>query len=220
MSVATHTRVPVDGIEAWICDWVGPGVLVWIRKTHFTPVAGTTEQRAAVGAFVRDWLDLAGGRPTREAFAPSAGANRQEEAAADGPVYTIHDVVADMRAACPVGPNGQRAADFTQPQWKQYGKQRIWGWGRRWPFLAPNGELAELSTEGSPERVLEFLRDWDLHSPAMAQRPWGSRPSKQQTHITFELNGAMRHYRGLYFRWKRQDYRVALNTRHHTKARH
>jgi hypothetical protein len=52
----------------------------------------------------------------------------------------------------------------------------------------------------------------------MAQRPWGSRPSKQQTHITFELNGAMRHYRGLYFRWKSQDYRVALNMRHYTEG--
>ncbi len=200
LGVVPHTRVPVDGIEAWICDWDAPGVLVWVRKTNMPSVSGTREQRAAVGAWVRQWMDRPEGRPKRETFIRVRGArDDSRDAVADGLVRTIHDVVADMQAACPVGPAGTWVPDFAQPQWKWYGQR--WGWGRRWTFLAPNGELAELSTMGRPERVVEFLKDWEVHAAEMAHGDWGRKTAKMVEHIVFSVGGEMKRYRGLYFRW-------------------
>ena len=89
-----------------------------------------------------------------------------------------------------------------QAPWKEY-KNKGWLWGERLTFRAPDGRLAELSTQGKPDSIDEFLRDWQEHGATMAKGPWGVHPATARDHITFPMPGKQpnKHYPGLFFRW-------------------
>ncbi len=198
LSVVAHTRIPTSHGEAWICDWALPGALVWVRKTNRAPVDFGNKEKAAIGIWVREWLDKPSAGPDRE---PRGAVGLARALGGAGLAPTIADVVADMQAAFPGGwqegtPSG------ALPHWHPQGTG--FGWARRIRFRAPDGRLAELSTTAKPERVREFLQDWHEHHAEMVAGAWGEHPSKTAVHISFSVGGQMKHYAGLYFRWVMQ----------------
>ena len=184
----------VEGnLEARVCAWELPGVLVWVRKTNIAAVSGTLEARRRVGAWAAGVL---GGR-AGAALGNAVGGPVPE--ADEEQTLSIHEVVAELQAACPRTANGERAPDFRQPQWRE--GNAGWRWAQRRVFRAPNGAAAELSPQARPEVVLAFLKDWDAHGREMSQAPWRVTMARSVGHIVFPVGGAWKHYPGLYMRW-------------------